>query len=67
MLTLTRVRNPEVDHLRRAVIGHEEIFRGHISMDHVIRLAVSVLELVRRMQPFTRLRDDPRRTRGEQR
>src|SRR5204863_2803497 len=58
-----RLRDPEVDHLRRARLRDEHVLRRHIAMDHAERRAALVFELVCCMKPGARIGDDPKRDR----
>jgi hypothetical protein len=58
--TVARLRDPEVDQLRVAVGGQQDVRGADVAMDDVERLAFAIPGLVRSVQPGCHLDDDPR-------
>jgi DNA-binding NtrC family response regulator len=54
-----RLRDPEIEHLHRTVVGHEHVVRRHVAMDDPERRSVVIGELVGVVEPREHLREDP--------
>ena len=60
MQPLARARDAEVDHATRAVEADQQVRRRHVAVHHLERHAAVVAQLVRRVQPLARVRDQAR-------